>query len=327
MIYLDIKIHDVKVLRKSGPPALCPPPRQHMLGVMRTGVIVLQNEAWTDLAVTFRTLEESPASVAYVADHLSHPRLAGRWLADGPTVLAAAAASTSRIDLGTLVSSTAFRSPMTIAREAATLADVSGGRFVLGLGSGSAHDVAVDSPPEAPAAVPADLSQRYAETVAALAALWTGAESGGGELVGFAHAVTAPAAPGSPRPFLLLAGHGPRSWRLVASYADGWSSYGGPTSVTLSPDDFWALCADQSRHVDDHCRGVERDPAGLRRSLLLGYGTVQPLTSVAAYVESAERARACGFDELVVYWPDREGSDFASDPDVLLEGLSRVAEL
>ena len=298
-----------------------------MLEPMRTGVIVLQTEAWSRLESVFRTLDESAASVAYVADHLSHPRLAGRWLADGPTVLAAAATVTTRVDLGTLVTSTAFRSPMAIAREAATLADVAGGRFVLGLGSGSAHDVAVDSPPHRAPAVPAVLSQRYAETVAALRALWDGADSGGGDEVGFAHAVTTPTAPGSAPPFLLLAGHGPRSWSLVASYADGWSSYGGPQSVALDPEDYWRLCADQSRQVDEHCRRVDRDPADLRRSLLLGYGTVQPLTSVAAYLESAERAREAGFDELVVYWPDQGGSDFAADPEVLLEGLERVAAL
>lgn len=299
-----------------------------MLGRMRTGVIVLQVEPWSTLQETFRLLDGSPAAVAYVADHLSHPRLAGRWLADGPTVLAAAATTTTKVDLGTLVSSTAFRTPMTIAREAGTLADLAGGRFVLGLGSGSPHDVAVDSPPGRPPAEGAALSQRYAETVSALGALWRGEESGGGETVGFAHAVTTPTAPGSQRPFLLLAGHGPRSWALVARHADGWSSYGGPASVPLAPEDYWALVAEQSRQVDEQCRRVDRDPTGLRRSLLLGYGTVRPLASVATFTESAQRAREAGFDELVVYWPDADpGSDFTSDREVLLEGLERVAAL
>ena len=299
-----------------------------MLATMRSGVIVLQVEPWSTLRETFRVLDDSPADVAYTADHLSHPRMAGRWLADGPSLLGAAAATTLRIELGTLVSSTAFRSPVTIARAAATLSDVSGGRFVLGLGSGSAHDVAVDSPPGRPAAEPHVLSRRLAETVAALDALWRGAKSADGDHVGFSHAVTAPLAPGSPRPFVLVAGHGPRSWDLVARYADGWSSYGGPASVRLAPEDFWALVTEQSRHVDEHCRRVERDPAQLRRSLLLGYGTVRPLASVAAYVEAAERAREAGYDELVVYWPDKDpSSDFAGDPEVLLEGLGRLTGL
>ena len=301
-----------------------------MLSAMRTGVIVLQAEPWSTLHETFRVLDESAAAVAYTADHLSHPRLAGRWLADGPSLLGAVAATTSRIDLGTLVSSTAFRSPMTIARSASTLADVSGGRYVLGLGSGTAHDVTVDSPPGRLAPEGSLLSRRYADTVAALHALWQGETASGGEAAGFSEALTSPTAPGSERPFLLLAGHGPRSWSLVASYADGWSSYGGPQSVTLAPDDYWALCAEQSRHVDEQCHRVDRDPSALRRSLLLGYGTVRPLTSVAAFVEAAERARESGFDEVVVYWPDADPAaatewGFAADRDVLLEGLERVA--
>ena len=303
-----------------------------MLGGMRTGVIVLQVEPWETLLETFRVLDTSTAAVAYTADHLSHPRLAGRWLADGPTLLGAVAAASSRIDLGTLVTSTAFRSPMTIARSASTLSDVSGGRYVLGLGSGTAHDVTVDSPPGRTAPEARILSRRYAETVSALHALWRGETSAGGELVGFSEALTAPTPPGSGRPFLLLAGHGPRSWSLVASYGDGWSSYGGPQSVQLPPDEYWALCADQSRQVDEHCRRVDRDPAGLRRSLLLGYGTVRPLTSVATFVEVAERARDAGFDEVVVYWPDADPAaatewGFAADRDVLLEGLERVSAL
>jgi hypothetical protein len=74
------------------------------------------------------------------------------------------------------------------------------------------------------------------------------------------------------------------------------------------------------------CEERDRDPGSLRRSLLLGYGTVHPLTGVAAYVEAAERAAAAGFDELVVFWPDGErGGRFWSDPEVHGEALARLA--
>ena len=62
----------------------------------------------------------------YVADHLTHPSIAGRWLADGFAVLAAAATVTTRIDLGTLVASAVIRNPVTLARAAATVDDISG---------------------------------------------------------------------------------------------------------------------------------------------------------------------------------------------------------
>jgi hypothetical protein len=59
--------------------------------------------------------------------------------------------------------------------------------------------------------------------------------------------------------------------------------------------------------------------------LLLGYGTVRPTQSVAAYLEAVERAAALGFDELVVYGPGAEGDPFASDPDVHTEVLQRLS--
>ena len=58
----------------------------------------------------------------------------GPW--DAWTLLAALAASTERVRLGTLVASTAFHPPGLIARMAATIDEVSAGRFVLGLGAG-----------------------------------------------------------------------------------------------------------------------------------------------------------------------------------------------
>src|SRR5213079_1215731 len=58
----------------------------------------------------------------------------GPW--DAWTALAGLAASTERVQLGPLVASTAFHPPGLIAKMAATIDEVSGGRFVLGLGAG-----------------------------------------------------------------------------------------------------------------------------------------------------------------------------------------------
>ena len=100
-----------------------------------------------------------------------------------------------------------------------------------------------------------------------------------------------------------------------------WTFAGPPYVVQPSP------CSATSRKPRGPCAAITRAGGEPRRSVLLGYGPDRPLESVAAFEDKVERARAAGFDELVVYWPDREGSDFASDPDVLLEGLSRVADL
>src|SRR5919112_499494 len=58
----------------------------------------------------------------------------GPW--EAWTMLAAIAAATSRIELGPLVACTNFHNPALLAKQAATIDEISGGRLVLGLGAG-----------------------------------------------------------------------------------------------------------------------------------------------------------------------------------------------
>ena len=85
-----------------------------------------------------RAAEEVGFDSIWVGDHLLYRDHEGRergpW--DAWTLLAALAACTKRVQLGPLVACTAFHPPGLIARMAAALAEVSGGRFVLGLGAG-----------------------------------------------------------------------------------------------------------------------------------------------------------------------------------------------
>ena len=74
-----------------------------------------------------------------------------------------------------------------------------------------------------------------------------------------------------------------------------------------------------------HASVTARDPHELRRSLLLGYGTVTPLTDTDAYLRAVDRADELGFDELVTYWPfGPPGSRFWSDPEVHATALARL---
>ena len=83
---------------------------------------------------------------------------------------------------------------------------------------------------------------------------------------------------------------------------------------------------DQVAGLARACEEHDRDPASVRRSLLLGYGTVKPLADVASYIGAVERAAESGFDELVVYWRDgNPGDRFWSEPEVHAEALSRLA--
>ncbi len=288
---------------------------------MRLGVVIPQTRPWRQLAEDFRLVEDIGYDVAYVYDHLTHPTAAGQWLADGFQTLTAAALVTDRIELGTLVASATLHSPVSLARHVATLQDVSGGRAVLGLGAGSRRCAMAD---RGEVATPPAMFARLADVVLGMRAVFDGATEWAGETRSFAGLETTAVPEGSRPPFLLLAAHGPKTMDLAARYADGWNSYGGPASTDLTPDDYWRLAADQSDRMTAACERVGRDPATLRRSLLLGYGAVRPADSVAAYEDALARAGGLGFDELVVYGPFGDlGDRFWSDSEVHREVLSR----
>ena len=93
---------------------------------------------WPELVAIARAAEASGFDSVWLGDHMLY-RGDGRpergpW--DVWTTLAALAASTERVRLGPLVASTAFHPPGLIARMAAAIDEISGGRFVLGVGTG-----------------------------------------------------------------------------------------------------------------------------------------------------------------------------------------------
>jgi probable F420-dependent oxidoreductase len=109
--------------------------------LIRVGVQLPEVEyvaGWPDYAAMARAAEESGFDSIWLGDHLLY-RDDGRpergpW--DAWTLLAALAAATERVRLGPLVACAGFHPPGLLARMAATVAEVSGGRFVLGLGAG-----------------------------------------------------------------------------------------------------------------------------------------------------------------------------------------------
>jgi alkanesulfonate monooxygenase SsuD/methylene tetrahydromethanopterin reductase-like flavin-dependent oxidoreductase (luciferase family) len=286
---------------------------------MRLGVVFPQARPWRDLARDFAWAEKVGYDVAYVYDHLTHPTAAGGWLAEGFTTLAAAAGVTARIELGTLVASATLHSPVSLARLAATVDDVAGGRLVLGLGAGSPRCAVADRGEDP---TPAEMHRRLVDVVEGLVAVFDGATEWSGTSRSFAGLETTPLPEGSTRPYLMLAAHGPKTLRLAARHADAWNTYGGPGASLSAPEDYWQAVAAQSAGMTAACEAEGRDPRDLRRSLLVGYGSVRPAASVSTYAETAERAQELGFDELVVYGPHGPGERFTSDPAVHAEAIA-----
>src|SRR6185436_17211932 len=93
---------------------------------------------WPELLDMARAIEDLGYDSAWFGEHLLYrwpdrePR--GPWEAWG--MLAAMAAVTSRIEIGPLVACTAFHNPAVLAKRADTIDEISGGRFIFGLGAG-----------------------------------------------------------------------------------------------------------------------------------------------------------------------------------------------
>jgi alkanesulfonate monooxygenase SsuD/methylene tetrahydromethanopterin reductase-like flavin-dependent oxidoreductase (luciferase family) len=144
-----------------------------MTGRAQAGIYLPQ--ARMDLATIetrARAAEEAGFHSAWFMDHLSPPADRGLPMLDAWTVATAIAVRTERLHVGHLVLCTEFRHPAMLAKMAASLDVVSGGRFELGLGWGSVARELTDY--GFTGAGPAVRAERLGETVDILRALWTG---------------------------------------------------------------------------------------------------------------------------------------------------------
>ena len=163
---------------------------------------------WTAFA---RRAEELGYAALYVTDHL------GRQLA--PTAaLAAAAAVTHNLRIGPYVFANDFRHPLIVAREAATLDRLSGGRLDLGLGAGwKRSDYRQLGMPYDP---PATRIDRMIESLGIIRRLLAGEEvTHEGRFYRLERARVEPAPVQQPHPRIMLGGGGPRMLRFAAREA------------------------------------------------------------------------------------------------------------
>jgi F420-dependent oxidoreductase-like protein len=224
---------------------------------MRFGLFTsLTGTTWDAVLALWRHVEAAGWDAACVTDHFmpSTPDAAGDTL-ECWTTLAALAARVPRLRVGTIVSGNTYRHPAVLAKMAAQVDIVSGGRLICGIGAGWQENE--HRAYGLPFHTLGERLGRLDEACQVLKALWTQPRTTfEGRYYRLEAAPLVPKPVQQPHPELMVGGGGEKvTLRIAARHADHWNVWGGP--VTL---------ARKGRILAEHCAAVGRDPGTLRRS-------------------------------------------------------------
>jgi alkanesulfonate monooxygenase SsuD/methylene tetrahydromethanopterin reductase-like flavin-dependent oxidoreductase (luciferase family) len=211
---------------------------------------------------------------------------------EGWTLLSALAAQTQRLRLGLLVTSNRFRPPAMLAKIAATVDVVSGGRLDFGIGAGSrpSHPLARREY-EANGLPFHDFSHSVADLAEGLTVirrLWTEPEpfDFDGGCVQLAGAFCNPKPVQRPYPPIIIGGRSAAVLRVVAEHADLWNIPGGDIADAI----------ERSALLDSYCVELGRDPAAITRSIFLPVSYDQPAMTRAEIGKAID----AGFGHIVL---------------------------
>ena len=246
----------------------------------------------------------------------TYDHLAWRSLRDSPwfgatPLLAAAAAVTRRMGLGTLVASPNFRHPAVLARDVLAIDDISGGRFVLGIGAGGEGWDAVMLGEESLSL--RQRADRFAEFVVLMDRLLTDREvDHSGEWFSALGARSYPGCVQQPRTPFAIAATGRRGFALAARYAETWVTTGDRGAASLDVEAGVAVVRRQTEQVEKACLEAGRDPTTIKRLVLAGAGLAAGLSSRDAFEHTIGSYAAAGVTDFVVHWP-RSTEPYAGD--------------
>lgn len=233
---------------------------------MRIGIQLPEVERevrWSEVSTMARAADESGYDSVWLGDHhLYRDERGERGPWEAWTQLAALAAVASRVRLGPLVAATAFHPPVVIARMAASIDELSGGRFTLGIGAGW-NEVEFRA-----LGLPFDRrASRFEESFEVMRRLLNGERvTFRGSFVTAEKAVILP--PPSRRIPLMVGSDGERVLTATLPHVDAWNAWYEWYGNTA--DGFAKL----GQKVDEICERVGRDARGLVRSacVLVAFG-------------------------------------------------------
>ncbi|MFE4371869.1 LLM class flavin-dependent oxidoreductase [Streptomyces sp. NPDC056835] len=184
---------------------------------------------------------------------------------EGWTLLSALAAQTERLRLGLMVTSNRFRPPAMLAKIAATVDVISGGRLEFGIGAGSRPDVPLARREYEAHGLPfhdaAHAVASLAEACTIIRRLWT--ETVPFDFQGDYHQLTgafcSPKPVQRPHPPIMIGGQATPTLRVVAEHADRWNMPGGGIDNAIA----------RNTTLDRLCAEIGRNPAEITRSIVL----------------------------------------------------------
>jgi F420-dependent oxidoreductase-like protein len=254
---------------------------------MRFSIWQGPHQSWGDVLHGAQHAEQTGWDGVWFADHLMPLK------GDAPALecwatIAGIAAAVPRVRIGSLVSGNTYRHPAVLAKMAATIDHVSGGRLTLGLGAGwqrNEHEAyGIDF---------FDVKGRLARLEEACQVIKGLLSNDHTDLSGRFY--TLRNAPFDPRPVqqplpLLIGGGGERvTMRIAAQYADEWNVWGTAD-----------LLRTKGAVLDKHCSALGRDPLGVRRSAQ----ALVFLSEDGAWLDQRRKEMAGGARPVVIGTPD-----------------------
>jgi len=256
-----------------------------------------QQVSYQDILRVWREADTIPQiEQAWLFDHLmpiaGDP---GGPIFEGWTLLSALAGQTERLRLGLLVTSNRFRPPAMLAKIAATVDVVSGGRLEFGIGAGSRPGHPIAQREYAANGLPFHDSAyavgSLAEACTVIRRLWTEDQpfDFDGRYLRLTGAFGNPKPVQRPHPPITIGGQATATLRVVAEHADVWNFPGGDTGEALR----------RGAVLDRLCAQIGRDPASITRSLVLPVSYDDPGSTRIAIANATGQ----GFRHLVLSLP------------------------
>ena len=225
---------------------------------MRFGVFTsLMGQTWPGVLELWQHLESTGWDTACVSDHfMPNTREREGAVLEAWSTLSALAAVVPRMRIGTIVLGNTYRHPAVVAKMAAQVDIISGGRLLFGIGAAwqrNEHEAY-----GIPFYTMRERLERLDEACTVIRLLWTERRSNfNGRYYQLADAPLDPKPVQKPHPELMIGGGGERvTLRIAAKHADHWNVWGGPK-----------VLARKSAVLEEHCSKLGRDSKSINRSV------------------------------------------------------------